>query len=261
MQTKIIKKVTGNVDRNFIRNVIKILNSFYDFVSRKGISIPPLVEVYFYENKEKALMAMELESYKRGVAVLSLYPTMYEAWTGFPRIHIIANIIKGLSYPVFKSLVLHEAGHSILHSSVSYYVLSISLDKNLRNLSYEELAKILVIASSIVKDLDVVNLLMRLGLEDDIASYVVFLFHSASTLECNGTEQVLNFMKILAPLLFIKKENLIKSFYSEISGGCQKFFKESMGILQKVWKAESDFDQRVLILVKEILRLNENRQL
>ncbi len=257
MQTKIVKKLVGNVDKEFVKKAIDLLSSFYALVRRRGFSTPYLVDVYFYENKEKALRFLELEAFRRGVRVLSIYPAMHEAWSGLPRIHLIVNELKAIDDHSRRSIILHEATHSVLHSGVKYYVVSLPSNSDLAKCERDFLAKALSLSAAIVKDFEVFRLLRDLGLENEIMCYATFTSKELSSVGCNDVEQALNLTKLLAPLAFIKREELPKDYVQRFDRRCEKISLEILNMLRDIFDEGEDFDEMVIKLIKKVLRILE----
>jgi hypothetical protein len=103
----------------------------------------------------------------------------HEAWTGIPRISISLDRRRALAQPVWEGALRHEAGHSILHGSLEYYVFP--MPKALLDVAQEfqaltiHLRDILYLLTVAVKDMEVTKLLVSNGYVEDQAAYARFV--------------------------------------------------------------------------------------
>jgi hypothetical protein len=99
----------------------------------------------------------------------------HDAWTGIPRISISPDRRKALARPVWEGALRREAGHSILHGSLEYYVFP--MPKPLLDAAHKfhtltsHLTDILYLLSVAVKDMEVTKLLVSNGYVEDQAAY------------------------------------------------------------------------------------------
>ena len=188
----------GEIPEDFVDTVRSLLSEFYDRVLTGGLKAPVLVEVYIYEDTGKMRSYMETESLEAGVSVIGLYPLSHEAWRGWPRIHIDYSMVRGMEGNTLRALLLHEAGHSVLHGGIEYYIVSANPPEEL---TLDEALRALYLASTAVKDLEVATLLHRLGYQGELRRYAEYQVSQASTVDCSSLLGRLELAKLLAPLM------------------------------------------------------------
>jgi hypothetical protein len=240
MNTKIYVNKLGNVKKSFVEKILKELDNFYNLLASKGIKVPYVVDLVFYENSEKALNFLEREALDRGINVVSLYPVMHEAWRGIPRIHVIIEAINDLDWKTLKSLIIHEAAHSVLHSNVKYYILA--LDPNL--LDDPSLASL---ASAVIKDIDVINFLKSLNLVEEINAYIDYVINELKSLKCSDKRSLLELAKLLVPILFITRP-----IEEAVDVSCKRYVPKILKILNEVINEKGDLDKRVNSLLRRL---------
>ena len=198
--TKIHIFVYGYVPNTFLSTVRNILSEFYTKVS----SELPYVEVYVYGSSHGKVAFLESEAREIGVIAVGDFIVMHEAWRGWPRIHIDYEKCKSLDFEYLKALLLHEAAHSILHGSPLYYMISLSKEI-VERFGFEEAAKLLYLASTIVKDFDVHRFLIEKGFRRYVELYLRFSLENwGNELRCDNIYELLNTVKVLASCMFIE---------------------------------------------------------
>lgn len=191
---------TNTVGREFIDYVISILREFYERVGE----VPEFAEVYIYGLRREKLMYIESEALSLGILAVGDFVTLHEAWRGYPRIHISVEDLQGYSQEIIRTLIVHEAAHSLLHGSLKYYFVSIigTDDEVISSLDQQALVKAVYFASTAIKDLDVSAFLVSKGLIEDAKAYAEF---SASqiheVLNRNDIVSLLHTAKLLAPAI------------------------------------------------------------
>ena len=135
---------------NSIKTVLDILGEVYQRVQKSG-----MIEVFVFReisSMERVLQCRALES---NVYVLSLGMLSYhEVWTGIPTIYTSVEVSERYGEDLWKAVLQHEAGHTILHGSIVYYISPVS------ELSIEN--EYIVFMG--VKDYEVTRLLKQIGL-------------------------------------------------------------------------------------------------
>jgi hypothetical protein len=161
------------------RDIVSFLEECY------GRLRPPdldLVEIVLFENDRLWRSYMAAERRRAGVTSSDFddaFIATHEAWTGVPRISISLDRRKALARPVWEGALHHEAGHSILHGSLEYYVFPMPqalLDaaREFHTLT-SHLTDILYLLTVAVKDMEVTKLLVSNGYVEDQAAYARFV--------------------------------------------------------------------------------------
>ncbi len=254
MGPKIFVKSLGRIDNKFISYVVSVLKNFYKEVLALGFKLPLVIDLIIYEDKQKALMFLEREALINSISTINLYPIMHEAWSGLPRIHIIYNELKHLSNSVIRSLILHEAAHSILHGSPKYYL--ITLDKDIaQKVKSENLLALATLAAALVKDMDVLDLLKSLGFTREINLYIKFIKEEElNDIKCNNLYSILNFAKLLLPFQSLEELNDI---IEKIDKNCINILPQTLSILKEIHYAKEDYEKKVNNLIRKFLNLTE----
>jgi len=169
----------GDILDEEANDVLSSLEECYGRIRPVGLD---LVEIVLFENDPlwRAHMAAE----RRRARVTSsdfddAYIATHDAWTGIPRISISVDRRKTLARPVWEGALHHEAGHSILHGSLEYYVFP--MPKALLDAAHEfhaltsHLVDILYLLTVAVKDMEVTKLLVSNGYVDDQTAYARFV--------------------------------------------------------------------------------------
>ena len=161
------------------RDIVSFLEECYDRLRPVGLDI---VEIVLFENDRLWHSHMAAERRRAGVTssdIDAAFIAAHDAWTGIPRISIPLDRRKALAQPVWEGALHHEAGHSILHGSLEYYVFP--MPKALANVAHEfrkltsHLTDILYLLTVAVKDLEVTDLLVSNGYVEDQAAYARFV--------------------------------------------------------------------------------------
>jgi hypothetical protein len=150
-----------------------------------------LVEIVLFENDGAWRSHMAAERRRVGVtssAFDDAFIATHDAWTGIPRISISLDRRKTLARPVWEGALRHEAGHSILHGSLEYYVFP--MPKALLDIGHEfhtltsHLTDILYLLSVAVKDMEVTKLLVSNGYIEDQVAYARFVMTPTEQDQC-----------------------------------------------------------------------------
>jgi hypothetical protein len=169
----------GRILDEEVREILGFLEECYGRLRPVGLD---LVEIVLFENDRLWRGHMAAERRRAGVTSSDFddaYIATHDAWTGIPRISISLDHRKALARPVWEGALCHEAGHSILHGSLEYYVFP--MPKALLDVAHEfhtltsHLADILYLLSVAVKDMEVTRLLVSNGYVEDQAAYARFV--------------------------------------------------------------------------------------
>jgi hypothetical protein len=169
----------GRILDQEVREILGFLEECYGRLRPVGLD---LVEIVLFENDRLWRGHMAAERRKAGVTSSDFddaYIATHDAWTGIPRISISLDRRKALARPVWEGALRHEAGHSILHGGLEYYVFP--MPKPLLDVAQEfqtltsHLADILYLLSVAVKDMEVTKLLVSNGYVEDQAAYARFV--------------------------------------------------------------------------------------
>jgi hypothetical protein len=141
-----------------------------------------LVEIVLFENDRLWRSYMAAERRRAGVTSSDYddaYIATHEAWTGVPRISISLDRRRALAQSVWEGALHHEAGHSILHGSLEYYVFPmpqalLDVAREFHTLT-SHLTDILYLLTVAVKDMEVTKLLVSNGYLEDQAAYARFV--------------------------------------------------------------------------------------
>jgi len=169
----------GKIDDEEIKRITETMQDCYSQLAPHEVS---LVDLCLFE-RSSSVKAFFAEEYRKvGVASASfdeLFFAMHDAWRGIPRITLCLEKMKKLPRLVKTGGIHHEVGHSILHGSLRYYLLSFPpalLEISDRfNLSFEYITNLLYLVSIAVKDYEVTRLLHQRGYVKDQAAYAKHL--------------------------------------------------------------------------------------
>ena len=169
----------GEVSDKEIDRVIKVMEECYCRLEPHEVE---LVDLYVFERSSSVEAFLARESQRVGVVSASfdeLFFAMHDAWRGTPRITLCFERMKKLPKLAQMGGVRHEAGHSVLHGSLYYYLLPFppTLLKlvNRFNLSREYATNVLYLMSIVVKDYEVSRLLYERGYVEDQVAYAKYL--------------------------------------------------------------------------------------
>jgi len=161
------------------RDIVSFLEECY---CRLRPACLDLVEIVLFENDRLWRSHIAAERSRAGVTSSDFddaFIATHDAWTGIPRISLSLDRQKALARPVWEGALRHEAGHSILHGSLEYYVFP--MPKALLKVANEfhtlasHLTDILYLLTVAVKDMEVTKLLVSNGYVEDQAAYARFV--------------------------------------------------------------------------------------
>ena len=168
----------GHIPDEEAGSIIALLEECY---GRLRPNCLDLVEIMLFESDSLWRGYASSERRKAGVSSAEFddaFIAAHEAWTGIPRISISLERKQDLAQLVWEGALRHEAGHSILHGSLEYYLfpMPIALQRageNFPNL-VPHLRDVLYLLSLAVKDMEVARLLTSNGYMEDQVAYARF---------------------------------------------------------------------------------------
>lgn len=245
--------VVGDVSKDFIDKVLSIIKKFLEIVD----SIDYL-EVYIYGFTEYKLSFLESEALELGVMVVGDFVAMHEAWRGWPRIHVDYEKCSSISDEYLEAVIVHEVSHAILHGSPVYYSIAITVEK-LPELNYEELAKAIYVATTVVKDIDVHEFLTRVSMVNIVKNYMEFSIKQLSELNCRNIDEVLQLAKTLAPCIFVNRCEVIRNI---VPNSCRNTIDKILNILNRFKNIKTgDLSLDTVVLINELAPLLEEKEL
>lgn len=173
-QPKIVISRFGKVDDQKVNKIVRIMQECYNRLAPHEVDV---VDLYVFERSSAAEAFLAEESRRVGVASSSfdeLFFITHDAWRGISRIIICLERMKRLPTLAQKGGIRHEVGHSVLHGSPRYYIITIppalqDLAKRFK-LSRQYVTDMLYLISIAVKDYEVSRLLHKHGyIKDQIA--------------------------------------------------------------------------------------------
>lgn len=217
--------IFGEVPRGFVNKVLSIIEGFTSITG--GVDY---LEVYFYRSTEEKLMFLESEALELGVIAIGDFIAMHEAWRGWPRVHIDYEKSSSLCDRYLEAVVVHEASHAVLHGSPLYYSIAVTQsDLADIDLGIEDIAGLLYLASTVVKDIDVHRLLVDIGMASTVRDYLSFLVEHYGDTGCRDIEEILQLAKILTPCIFLEDCPMLDS----IPDNCLELARKIIASLEK----------------------------
>jgi len=169
----------GEINDEEIERITKTMQECYMRLAPHEVS---LVDLYLFERSSSVEAFFAKEYREAGVASTpfdELFFAMHDAWRGIPRITLCLEKMKKLPRLVKMGGIHHEVGHSILHGSLRYYILSFppALLKiaDHFNISFKYMTNLLYLVSIAVKDYEVTRLLYHRGYVEDQVAYAKHL--------------------------------------------------------------------------------------
>lgn len=245
--TSIFISTIGVIPNEFVEYIKQTIERFYRDVK----SSLDIVEVYIYSSTEDKLAFLLNEAKDLGVIAIGDFITLHEAWRGWPRIHIDYERCRDLKREYLEALIIHEATHSILHGSLSYYF--IEFDKEVINiLGFEEAAKALYMASTIIKDIEIHKFLIDNNMSHYVKYYLMFLAENLDELKCDSLFNALNNVKVIAPCILLQCD--VERF--KISIECLDIVKHISRILNNLDNdCKGDISCKTNVFLKSFLNL------
>jgi hypothetical protein len=233
----------GGIDGEFLDRLIEILSTAYSDLGEA----PDYLEVYVYESTLVKQEKMIREAIKTGVPLIGDYPVSHDAWFGWPRIHIDYEKCQGLSERQLRALVYHEAGHSILHGSLSSYFISIKAN-NLNRLNLDPLEAI-YLASVVVKDLDIHYYISSRGLGGVVEDYFEYVKPLIMGEKCGSLREILEFSKLISPCVVINCTGLDKV----LGYNCRRIYESVIMALSHIVNLQKPLSTRIETFINELI--------
>jgi len=171
---RIVVSKFGEISHETIDSAIRTMTECYERLKPHNVE---LVDLYLFERSSAADAFLSKEASEVGVVSApfgELFFATHDAWRGTPRIILCLEKMHGLPELVQVGGIRHEVGHSVLHGSIEYYLLSLPpallelVDRF--GFSTEYAMNLLYLISIAVKDYEVTRLLhQRDYLKDQVA--------------------------------------------------------------------------------------------
>lgn len=239
--------VLGFIPREFAEFVKQVLHEFFERIKLK----PDYIEIYIYESSEYKLNNLIKDAILSGVLVVGDYVVSHDAWFGWPRIHVDYEKCKSLDSSTLRALLTHEAAHSVLHGNIKSYLVTVDIElMNIINVDYTE---IIYLASTVIKDLEVHEFLLRHGFRNEVMQYYVHFSRELHDTSCSSIKEILDFAKLTSPCVFINCEPNPLYILNE---QCKNKYPKILTIMRQVHNAESNIGIKANLLIKGLLNLN-----
>lgn len=238
-------EVLGRVPKDFVDYVVHVLEEFYEKTCLK----PELLEVYIYESGRVMQESLVGEAARLGISVIGHYIVSHEAWMGWPRIHVNYEEARNLSREVLAALLVHEGAHSVLHGSISHYI--ISEDRELKKVLERRYSEAVYLASVVVKDMDVHRYLVEKGFEEHVQLYYEFVHRDITEISCNNIIEVLKLAKLVSPCIYITCEPSPQELLQE---ACKKLYNILERTLRGLGSITGNLSERVVYILWQIIR-------
>jgi hypothetical protein len=137
-----------------------------------GQWLPPKVEVHLFSNAGELTAFIQNEKTQLGITTLGdeSFICSHDAWHGFPRLLICTARLSALPPLARLGALRHEAGHTVLHGGLAYYVFRVPQDclrmAQAFGLDNAGLQQVLYFCAIAVKDFEVTRLLLNAGFRD-----------------------------------------------------------------------------------------------
>lgn len=166
-------KTFGRVEAPERESVLKALEESYlrlqphDLAYVELCLFESVAQMEAFHARERASLSMTID------AIVNLFVAQHDVWSGTPRISICLERLRALPDAVKLGNIRHEAGHSILHGSIEYYMMppSIHTLTGKEGFSRGSAGSFLYLVSTAVKDFEVSRLLVAKGCFEDQVAY------------------------------------------------------------------------------------------
>ena len=164
---RIVVSKFGEINNGRANSVLKIMKECYERLMPHNVE---LVDLFLFERSSATEAFLSRERSEVGVVSAPFdesFFAMHDAFRGTPRIILCFERMRKLPKPVRVGGIRHEVGHSVLHGSLSYYLLSLPpallelVDRF--GLPLEYATNLLYLISVAVKDYEVTRLLYKRG--------------------------------------------------------------------------------------------------
>ena len=106
--------VSKGIPEKFVNMVLGTLATALDRIKDED---EHYIELYIYRDEYEYMSISGLEH-------PNIYFVMHEAYLGWPRIHIIHSLCRGIQRVVLEAGLIHEAIHAAIHGSPKYYIMT-----------------------------------------------------------------------------------------------------------------------------------------
>ena len=145
------------------------------------ISPPTNLRITIWKNNKDLRDFYRQEKEELGIVTgeESDFLATFEAWRGYPRIHICHERLKEVPDPVIRGVLHHEIGHALFHGSIEFY--SFRFTERLQEvarfngLELPHLQQCVYLLSVAIKDWEVVQWLTEVGLGSDQKSLLEYM--------------------------------------------------------------------------------------
>jgi hypothetical protein len=176
---RIVMSKFGNIKDEEADYIIRVMKECYSRLEPHEVALVDLY-IFKYSSSMDAFTAKEFKEV--GVSSSSfdeLFFAMHDAYRGISRIIICLERMEKLPKLVQVAGIRHEVGHSVLHGSPSYYLLSLPLPLldfiDCFNVSRQYAINLFYLISIAVKDYEVSRLLYGRGYVEDQLAYAKHL--------------------------------------------------------------------------------------
>lgn len=176
---RIVVSKFGEISHETVDSTVKTMTECYERLKPHNVE---LVDLYLFERSSAADAFLSKEASDAGVVSApfgELFFATHDAWRGTPRIILCLEKMQRLPELVQVGGIRHEVGHSVLHGSIEYYLLSLPpallelVDR--LGLLTEYAMNLLYLISIAVKDYEVTRLLHQRGYLKDQMAYAKHL--------------------------------------------------------------------------------------
>ena len=179
MPVRIAPRKFGSIDDGDVDFVKGTLEECYPRLEPHEVSY---VDLCLFESATRMKAFFLRERFAVGVVGQGfddLFVAQHDAWRGTPRISICLERLRSLPREVQVGSIRHEAGHSVLHGGIEYYIVPLPLMPRLATeigFSGESKRNFLYLMSIAVKDFEVTRFLLGRGFFEDQLAYAMNAF-------------------------------------------------------------------------------------
>jgi len=230
----------GRVDDQKVNHIVSVMRECYSRLAPHKVDV---TDLYVFERSSAVEAFLAEESKRLGVASSpfnGLFFSLHDAWRGIPRIIICLERMKKLSPLAQKGGIRHEVGHSVLHGSPFYYILTFppalrGLAKRFK-LSQQYVINMLYLISIAVKDYEVSRLLHK---HDYVKDQIAFAKHILTPTESDKMTWEISRAKPEAQALcltsYLKLIGYTTPFLTDENSGerLYRYLRESLSFLPR----------------------------
>jgi len=179
MPVRIDTSKFGNIDDGDMDFVKGTLDECYPRLEPHEVSY---VDLYLFETATRMRAFFLRERFAVGAdgqGFDDLFVAQHDAWRGTPRISICLERLRPLPREVQVGSIRHEAGHSVLHGGIEFYIAPLPLIPRLAaefGFQREPSRNFLYLMSIAVKDFEVTRFLLGREFFEDQLAYAMSIF-------------------------------------------------------------------------------------